>query len=168
MQMLIVFLFILYPTSFAYAQEEPLTEVTVDGLVERLKPAGVRLRSARGITVEARELPSVDLAVNFSYDSAELTDEARRMLDVVARSLATEALQPHRFLLAGHTDARGSVAYNQRLSEARAEAVRTYLGTTYGIDAWRFETVGYGETRLLFPDAPEDSRNRRVEIVTLE
>ena len=150
------------------AQEAPLSEVTVDMLVERLTPSGVRLRGVRGLSVEPREPARIDLAVGFEFDSAELTDQARNLLATVAEAFATDALLNRRFRLAGHTDARGGDDYNQKLSEARAEAVRTHLHLAHGVETWRLEAEGYGKAQLLFPDAPEDGRNRRVEITTLE
>jgi outer membrane protein OmpA-like peptidoglycan-associated protein len=156
------------PIGSVLAQEAPLSNVTIDVLVERLKPSGVRLRGVRGLSIEQRENARIDLAIGFTYDSAELTDDARRLLDVVADSFATETLRDHRFQLAGHTDARGGEGYNLLLSERRAEAVKAYLSAVHGIEASRLETAGYGKSRLLFPEHPEDARNRRVEVMTLE
>jgi outer membrane protein OmpA-like peptidoglycan-associated protein len=68
----------------------------------------------------------------------------------------------------GHTDSRGSDAYNQSLSERRAAAVRQVF-IDHGIDAGRLEARGFGESRPAAPnDTPENMRlNRRVEFTPL-
>ena len=65
----------------------------------------------------------------------------------------------------GHTDARGTDAYNQKLSERRANAVREVLVNQYGVDASRVNAVGYGESRPVADNASDTGRaiNRRVE-----
>jgi outer membrane protein OmpA-like peptidoglycan-associated protein len=60
----------------------------------------------------------------------------------------------------GHTDSRGSEAYNQVLSEKRAQAVRTAL-VEMGVAGERIEAVGYGESQ---PISSDDAVNRRVSI----
>ncbi len=66
-------------------------------------------------------------------------------------------------LIAGHTDSTGSEAYNQTLSERRAESVKSSL-MGYGVSAMRLTTVGYGESRPIASNATESGRqmNRRV------
>lgn len=66
----------------------------------------------------------------------------------------------------GHTDSRASEAYNQKLSERRAAAVKEYL-VTHGVAASRMETIGYGEMRPWDTNATPEGRyqNRRVEFV---
>jgi outer membrane protein OmpA-like peptidoglycan-associated protein len=64
----------------------------------------------------------------------------------------------------GHTDTRGRLANNMRLSQARAEAVMRYL-VEHGVSAARLEAQGYGPTRLIVENArtpDEHARNRRV------
>jgi outer membrane protein OmpA-like peptidoglycan-associated protein len=69
------------------------------------------------------------------------------------------------FIVAGHTDAKGSDTYNQGLSERRAEAVKRFLAEKYGIDASNLLTVGYGKTQLKNPAGPFASENRRVQVI---
>lgn len=157
----ILFTISLLALSPAIAQEGPLKDVSVEELVDRLAPTqGIRLR---GIAIAPR---SVDLAIEFAYDSAELTEDAKRQLATLGAALQSDALRAQRFTVAGHTDAAGSDEYNERLSTARAAAVVDYLRDNHGIDVSRIDAFGLGETRLLFPDRPEDARNRRVEIST--
>ncbi len=73
-----------------------------------------------------------------------------------------------RVRIAGHTDGVGDPEENQRLSEARAEAVRDYL-VSHGIDASRVEAVGYGDTQPVASNDTDEGRaqNRRIEAVEL-
>ena len=65
----------------------------------------------------------------------------------------------------GHTDSVGTDAYNQSLSEKRADAVRDVLVNQYGVGGDRLNAVGYGESRPVADNATEEGRaiNRRVE-----
>jgi OOP family OmpA-OmpF porin len=71
-----------------------------------------------------------------------------------------------RIVVTGHTDLSGSVAYNQRLSERRAEAVRQAL-VREGLTAGAISTIGRGKTQPLVPtaDGVREPQNRRAEIV---
>jgi outer membrane protein OmpA-like peptidoglycan-associated protein len=74
-----------------------------------------------------------------------------------------------RLLIEGHTDDVGDADANMGLSARRAEAVRQYLLTTYGIRAERLEARGFGATRPAAPNATALGRqiNRRVELARL-
>ena len=67
----------------------------------------------------------------------------------------------------GHTDNVGSAAANQKLSDKRAAAVRTYLVSTFAIDSTRLKSVGYGATKPVSPNTTAEGRqdNRRIELV---
>lgn len=72
-----------------------------------------------------------------------------------------------RFEIAGYTDARGSHAYNDKLSMRRAQTIKDLLVEREGFDASVMEAVGYGKHRLQVPDAQteeEHAQNRRVEV----
>ena len=95
----------------------------------------------------------------FDYDSSRLKPgayaELRRVSDVLIK-------YPHsRIEVGGHTDTKGSEAYNQRLSERRAEVVKDEL-IRNGVSPQRIRAVGYGESRTISSD---DAMNRRVEIL---
>jgi len=74
-----------------------------------------------------------------------------------------------RIAIVGHTDSDGEEAFNQELSEKRAASVKRHLVETYGIDASRLDTDGFGESAPIAPnDTPEGKQqNRRVELVRL-
>jgi len=149
------------------AQTTPASDLSADAFIEALTPPPAPL--TRGLTPQLRQedMPQIDLAVEFEFGSYDLTPQARKLLSNLARALQDAALSPHRFRLAGHTDAVGSDEVNDRLSRERAEAVRRFLVSEHGIATDRLETAGYGKRRLLFEDAPEDGRNRRVEVSVL-
>ncbi|NOZ89921.1 MAG: OmpA family protein, partial [Epsilonproteobacteria bacterium] len=66
--------------------------------------------------------------------------------------------------IAGHTDSDGNEAYNQRLSENRANAVKQYL-INHGVNASRLEAIGYGETQPIADNSTKEGKekNRRIE-----
>lgn len=153
--------------TFTFAQEAPVSEISAEELIEALKPPK-KLR-LRGITPVLREedMPRVDLTVEFQFGSAELTESAVELLASLGEALKSDQLLSYRFKISGHTDAVGNEEYNQRLSMSRAESVRYFLVENFGIDENRLTAEGYGESRLLFADSPDDPKNRRVEIMTM-
>ena len=99
----------------------------------------------------------------FDFDSDRVKSEAAQNLKNLAASL--DKYPNSSLLIVGHTDAVGSDAYNQSLSEKRARATALYLASQ-GVSAARLQTVGRGETE---PVAPNDTdvgmqKNRRVEV----
>jgi len=111
------------------------------------------------------ELPATETeyVIFFEFNKFGLTDMARDVIKVIALR-ASRDHSVMRVDLVGHTDTVGSKAYNQRLSEMRAETVRKAL-MAYGIDANRIMTEGKGETDLSVQtaDGKRSDENRRVE-----
>lgn len=148
-------------------------------IVEALLPekAGPVTRSmgkslSRGINIEGElppelDLPSISLTINFDFDSARLTNDGMLSLRALGQALADKRLTGMQFQIAGHTDDVGTEAYNQQLSERRAQAVVTHLVSFYGIAADRLKAVGYGKSRLIDTKDPKNPVNRRVEIINL-
>lgn len=101
--------------------------------------------------------------VNFDFDRSEIRADARPILDQAVRTLQDESQVS--VVVAGHTDSLGSDAYNMRLSERRAGAVRDYL-VRQGIEARRLSVQAYGESRPVADNSTEEGRaqNRRVEL----
>lgn len=130
----------------------------------------------RGITISQPESsrrtapPPFFNNITFDFDSAELTSQAHAMLDRIVVALRDPSIRTLAYRIEGHTDAKGGVAYNQILSERRAEAVRTYL-ITMGISKERLIAVGFGKTRPL-PNPPAATPyapiNRRVQFTWIE
>lgn len=101
--------------------------------------------------------------ITFDFDSYAINPQFQATLNEVARTL--EAYPSTIIDVLGHTDSVGSDAYNQRLSEQRAQAVANYL-TARGVQPARIAARGYGETMPIADNATEAGRasNRRVEI----
>jgi outer membrane protein OmpA-like peptidoglycan-associated protein len=112
-------------------------------------------------------LPSVDLEVHFDYRSAQVTPKAVDLLATLGHALTDRRLAGQTFVIAGHTDARGSDAYNLKLSEARAEAVRTFLIRHFAIAPGRLRTEGHGLRQLKNARQPFAGENRRVQVTNI-
>jgi outer membrane protein OmpA-like peptidoglycan-associated protein len=99
----------------------------------------------------------------FDFDSDVIRGNARTNLDELAHSL--DKYDGSNLLIVGHTDDVGSSAYNQDLSERRADSARRYL-ISRTVDPNRIDTQGRGESEPVASNASESdrSRNRRVEI----
>jgi outer membrane protein OmpA-like peptidoglycan-associated protein len=96
--------------------------------------------------------------VFFDFDSSNLKPGAYREIDRTAGVL--NRYPQTTILVEGHTDSKGAEAYNQQLSERRAQAVRDAL-VNRGVDARRLRVIGYGESQ---PISSSDAMNRRVEL----
>lgn len=107
------------------------------------------------------------MPAHFAFDDASVQQDARPALDRFA-----QVLQRHYpgavITVEGFADPAGSTAYNRRLSQRRAEAVREYL-VARGLPETQIRAVGYGEDRLIVPGAAKDDygaeMNRRVVFV---
>lgn len=101
----------------------------------------------------------------FDFDKADIKSESDKQLVEMANLLkATPGLK---VFIVGHTDNKGTFAYNTDLSQRRAEAVAKALASRYGIAADRLVAKGVGPLSPLAPNDDEDgqSKNRRVELV---
>ncbi len=115
----------------------------------------------------AAKRPKIDLDINFDFNSAKLTPQAEPQLNSLGKALTSAELAGSVIVLGGHTDAKGSDPYNQKLSERRAETVKRFLVENYRIPAQNLVTSGYGKKGLKNAADPFDAVNRRVEIVNL-
>ncbi|MBP1474026.1 OmpA family protein [Frateuria sp. MAH-13] len=110
----------------------------------------------------------VDSMSHFAFDDATLQDQDKPMLDDFAKVIGH--YHPYALVtVEGFADPAGSHAYNQRLGEKRAQAVRDYLVNSGGLSADKVRAVSYGEARDR-QDAPGKTRdegmeNRRVTLV---
>ncbi|MFV1987005.1 MAG: OmpA family protein [Gemmatimonadota bacterium] len=104
----------------------------------------------------------------FAVNSAQLRPESTPTLKEIGIMLQDHA--DLRIRIEGHTDSTGEEDYNQTLSDRRADSVRRFLIETYGIEADRLESQGFGEsTPVDSNDTPEGRQNnRRVELVRLD
>ena len=135
----------------------------------------LRARATRGLSVEertelaavAKSKPQIDLEIFFDYDSADIASRAMPSLVELGKALRSGQLQGATFILSGHTDAKGSAAYNQGLSERRADAVGKFLAERFAIPAHQLIAVGYGKEQLKNTVDPAADENRRVQVVNL-
>lgn len=115
------------------------------------------------VMAEPAEPVRVELDVKFDFDKAKVKEESygdiKNLADFMKQYPQTNAV------LEGHTDSIGTDAYNQGLSERRANAVRDVLVNQYGVGGDRVNAVGYGESRPVADNATPAGRaiNRRVE-----
>jgi OOP family OmpA-OmpF porin len=109
-----------------------------------------------------REKITIELKVEFDYDKFivkdHYRDDIKRVADFMKKYPNTKAT------IEGHTDSRGSDAYNIRLSNNRANAVRDYLIKEFGVEASRLSAKGYGKSRPIATNDTDEGRqkNRRV------
>jgi outer membrane protein OmpA-like peptidoglycan-associated protein len=119
------------------------------------------------IATIAKDKPNIDLEITFDYNSADISAKSMSSVQALGKALTNPDLKGSTFVVAGHTDAVGSDAYNQDLSERRADSVKRYLVEKYSIPGADLVTVGYGETKLKDPKNPTSEVNRRVQVVNM-
>lgn len=115
---------------------------------------------------QAARKPSASLLITFETNSADLTPQAKKQLDVVAAALRNNKLADYGFNVEGHADPRGLHDANLSLSQQRAESVRNYLISAHSIEAKRLKAVGKGDSEVINAKDPAAVENRRVTIVT--
>jgi OmpA-OmpF porin, OOP family len=105
--------------------------------------------------------------VKFQNDKADIQPNAGTVLQQIADGL--QRCPETRVKLSAYTDSNGSDAYNQKLSQRRAESVRDYL-VSHGVDASRIEAHGLGEANPIADNSTAEGRaeNRRVEIEPIQ
>jgi len=161
----------------AGAQEQPADagppyEMTVKDLVFTVVDMGGRVQD---LTVKESDTEvRIDLAADvlFDFDKADLLPKAEEVLQKAAALIKERARSGVAIRIEGHTDAKGSDSYNQKLSERRAQSVKRWL-ETHGLGAMQFSTQGFAARQPVAPntnpdgsDDPEGrARNRRVSIV---
>ncbi|HEY6844023.1 MAG TPA: OmpA family protein [Thermoanaerobaculia bacterium] len=114
----------------------------------------------------------IDLAADvlFDFDKADILPKAEDTLQKAAAIIKQRAKGT--VMIAGHTDSKGGDAYNMKLSERRAEAVRDWFRAKGGLSNMAFETRGFGSKQPVAPNQKPDgsddpdgrAKNRRVEI----
>ena len=140
------------------------------------KPEGEPVMRTRGIVLSApggtappaaaSTKRAIDIEVLFEFDSSRLTNDGRDVLDALGGALASKELADVRtVMLEGHTDAKGSDAYNNSLSLLRAQAARQYLIQKHRIAAGKVQAVGKGKSEPADPRDPYSAANRRVRVI---
>jgi outer membrane protein OmpA-like peptidoglycan-associated protein len=181
--------------SFSSAQETVTSDQILKSLLPQARTRGLNLGSseqesnARELALKLKELktrridvqerdelanlikkseaPAVNIEIFFAFNSADITPEALPKLAALGQALSDKRLQNSSFLIAGHTDAKGSDAYNLALSQRRAEAVKQFLVRAYQLDSEHLSVIGFGSEQLKNKTYPLADENRRVQIVNV-
>ncbi len=117
---------------------------------------------------QAQQAKEAEVAVQdrvfFDYNSSDLSEEAKKILDVQAQWLKSDP--SIKITIEGHCDERGTREYNIALGDRRANSAKSYL-VKNGVEAARIKTVSYGKERLAYfgTDEVTVSKNRRAVAV---
>jgi outer membrane protein OmpA-like peptidoglycan-associated protein len=150
------------------AQLSPLTG-RVSEVETRLNQTDAKVESTQNrlehLRLERQFVLNLKEGAIFAPNSAILTPEARRQIDGFLNDL--QERQSVFFLVAGHSDRRGSADHNYALGQQRAARVAQYLIVQKGIDPLRVNVVSYGASVPVADNATPEGRhkNRRVEIL---
>src|SRR5262245_1114025 len=150
---------------------DPTVTAAETKFVEKIRGRSTRSLSSaerEEIAAMVKDKPKIDLEINFDYNSADISAKSLPSVQALGRALTNNDLKGSTFIVAGHTDAAGGDAYNQDLSERRADAIKRYLVDKYGINGTDLVTVGYGKSKLKDPAQPMAEVNRRVQVVNME
>ncbi len=145
-----------------------------DQIIQQLTPpAGtppLRFRGLHLLTSQraaTAQMPAIGLDIKFKTNSADLTEDAKAQVKQLAEAMRSEQLSKYHFLVEGHTDNVGRPDYNMNLLKRRAQAVKDYLVTAYGVPRNRLEAIGRGQTMPINASDPGNPANRRVQVVNI-
>ena len=113
---------------------------------------------------ETKSVESFSLeSILFKFNSTELNPEYEYYLSALARHLAKKPAFSS-LVIEGHTDSIGAAAYNEKLSQQRAQSIKNYLVQVHGLDGRKIQALGYGESRPIADNGNYQGRqkNRRV------
>ncbi len=151
-------------------QADPAAVAAEGRFVQTIRGRATRSLSSserEEIATIAQDKPNIDLEITFDYNSANISAKSMPSVQALGRALINPDLKGSTFIVAGHTDAVGSEAYNQDLSERRADSIKRYLVDKFSIPGADLVTVGYGKTKLKDPNNPTAEVNRRVQVVNM-
>jgi len=125
--------------------------------------ANVSVVAARPVVLSPEKEETVNLLIEFDFDKSVIKPEFYQNVDAVGEFM--QKYPTVAITVEGHTDSVGNNAYNQKLSQRRAQAVKKYIADKFGIDAKRIKAVGYGETKPIDTNKTAEGRyhNRRVQ-----
>jgi outer membrane protein OmpA-like peptidoglycan-associated protein len=119
------------------------------------------------LAAQLAKLRQFNVEIVFDFDSATIRPESYETIGLMADALHHPYLLQYRFLVIGHTDAKGDRTYNLNLSQKRADSIREALTTTFRVDPARLDAVGLGEEELRDPANPYAQVNRRVQLINI-
>ena len=152
-------------------QADPAAVAAEGAFVQKIRNRATRSLSnveREEIATIAQSKPNIDLEINFDYNSADISSKSLPSVQALGKALTNPDLKGSTFVVAGYTDAAGGDAYNQDLSERRADSIKRYLTDKFGIAGSDLVTVGYGKSKLKDPGQPLAEVNRRVQVVNMQ
>jgi outer membrane protein OmpA-like peptidoglycan-associated protein len=143
----------------AYASEKPadIKKLESSLLTAADKIKGVEIQKTdAGVVLTVRNL--------FTTGKLTFTPDGLKVIEKIARLIEDHPVPA--IEIGGHTDSMGSAAFNKRIGQKRAEAIKSFVLEKTKIKAERIKTIGYGETRPIASNRTEEGRlkNRRIEI----
>lgn len=147
--------------SQAESRQVAVSEARVEQILSELNSQ----KTSEGILINLPE------NILFDFDKAEIKPDAKPTLAKINELIGHYSNAP--IAIYGHTDSKGSDAYNQTLSAKRANAVKNYLVSSHSVDASRLQAQGFGETKPIAPNTQSSGadnpagrqQNRRVEVI---
>jgi outer membrane protein OmpA-like peptidoglycan-associated protein len=119
------------------------------------------------LSAQLAKLRQFNVEIVFDFNSATIRPESYETIGLMADALHHPYLLQYRFLVVGHTDAKGDRTYNLELSQKRADSIMEALTTTFRVPPERLEAVGLGEEQLRDPAHPDSEVNRRVQLINI-
>jgi outer membrane protein OmpA-like peptidoglycan-associated protein len=139
------------------------------GIIDRSEVAAQPAAAGTTTTAnpQATALPSIDIEIFFDYNAADIRADQYPRLNELAQTLAQPEFSGFTIAFIGHTDAKGSAAYNRDLSYRRARSVAAFVEGVAGVPAGRVTATGIGSDRLKTQNDPFSALNRRVQLVLI-
>lgn len=162
LRMLLTFALLGPTLAIGCSHQQPQQPETVAS--EEPAPAPPKRKAAEPAPAPVAEAPAAGTEIFFDFDSANLRDDARPILQKVASELKSNGSKQVR--IEGHCDDLGTPEYNVALGEQRARAAKEYL-TRLGVNDNRIQVVSYGSERPKYQGQDSDARakNRRDDLV---
>ena len=153
--------------NFRPAATSPEASTPAQPVGKKRPSAGAAVASRTPATTESPAPSMAFSTIQFAFGSAQLTPESSATLRNLGEALNHQLADQKSFLIEGHTDRKGTRAYNDELSKGRAEAVKDYLVHETGVSPDRLRTIGKGFSEPVDPKNPYAAENRRVVVVNL-
>ena len=141
-----------------------LRQLAADGLKD---PSRKNPVNRQPLSEQLNKLPQITIAIEFDLNSPYIRPQSWASVGRIADALYHPLLLEYRFLIVGHTDARGDRKKNLELSQYRANSIKEALMNPFGIKPGRLEAVGLGEEQLLNRANPKADENRRVQLIAI-
>ncbi len=151
----------LRPVMLAGSEKQNQTVSATNQSTDFVQPSP---QSAQPESVSPTSANALAVPIPFGFNSARLPEVAINSLDDIAEGIKLiHSSAPMRIVIEGHTDANGGAAYNMKLSQWRAAAVKRYLVSQHQIDPRLLVAKGYGHTLPFNKGNRFADENRRVQ-----